>query len=99
MDTVIFEEFKGTGNAELRLDRKIADKRIFPAIDVGDSGTRKEELLMSPDEYAVMVKLRRVLGGLDDQQAINLLLEQLRKTRTNIEFLMQVAKSTPGNDD
>ena len=99
MDTVIFEEFKGTGNAELRLDRKIADKRVFPAIDVGDSGTRKEELLMSPDEYAVMVKLRRVLGGLDDQQAINLLLEQLRKTRTNIEFLMKVAKSTPGNDD
>ena len=98
MDTVIFEEFKGTGNAELKLDRKIADKRIFPAIDVGDSGTRKEELLMSPDEYAVMVKLRRVLGGLDDQQAINLLLEQLRKTRTNIEFLMQVAKSTPGAD-
>jgi transcription termination factor Rho len=99
MDTVIFEEFKGTGNAELRLDRKIADKRVFPAIDVGDSGTRKEELLMSPDEYAVMVKLRRVLGALDDQQAINLLLEQLRKSRTNIEFLMQVAKSTPGNDD
>jgi transcription termination factor Rho len=99
MDTVIFEEFKGTGNAELRLDRKIADKRIFPAIDVGDSGTRKEELLMSPDEYAVMVKLRRVLGALDDQQAINLLLDQLRKTRTNIEFLMQVAKTTPGNDD
>ena len=96
MDTVIFEEFKGTGNAELRLDRKIADKRIFPAIDVGDSGTRKEELIMSPDEYAVMVKLRRLLGALDDQQAINLLLDQLRKTRTNIEFLMQVAKTTPG---
>ena len=99
MDTVIFEEFKGTGNAELKLDRKIADRRVFPAIDVGDSGTRKEELLMSPDEYAVMVKLRRVLSALDDQQAINLLLEQLRKSRTNIEFLMQVAKSTPGNDD
>ena len=99
MDTVIFEEFKGTGNAELKLDRKIADKRVFPAIDVGDSGTRKEELLMSPDEYAVMVKLRRVLGGLDDQQAINLLLEQLRKTRTNIEFLMQVAKNTAIGDD
>ena len=99
MDTVIFEEFKGTGNAELRLDRKIADKRVFPAIDVGDSGTRKEELLMSPDEYAVMVKLRRVLGALDDQQAINLLLEQLRKTRTNIEFLMQVAKNTAIGDD
>jgi transcription termination factor Rho len=99
MDTVIFEEFKGTGNAELKLDRKIADKRIFPAIDVGDSGTRKEELIMSPDEYAVMVKLRRLLGALGDEQAINLLLDQLRKTRTNIEFLMQVAKSTPGSDD
>ena len=96
MDTVIFEEFKGTGNAELKLDRRIADKRVFPAIDVGDSGTRKEELLMSPDEYAVMVKLRRLLSALDDQQAIDLLLTQLRKTRTNIEFLMQVAKSTPG---
>ena len=97
MDTVIFEEFKGTGNAELRLDRKIADKRIYPAIDVGDSSTRKDELLMSPDEYAVMVKLRRVLSGLDDQQAIDLLLTQLRKTRTNIEFLMQVAKNAPGS--
>ncbi|WP_433299565.1 transcription termination factor Rho [Pseudonocardia sp. CA-142604] len=99
MDTVIFEEFKGTGNAELKLDRKIADKRVFPAIDVGDSGTRKDELLLSPDEHAVMVKLRRVLAALDDQQAIDLLLTQLRKTRTNIEFLMQVAKSTPGADD
>ena len=99
MDTVIFEEFKGTGNAELKLDRKIADKRIFPAIDVGDSSTRKDELLMSPDEYAVMVKLRRVLSALDDQQAIDLLLTQLRKTRTNIEFLMQVAKNTPSADN
>ena len=61
MDTVIFEEFKGTGNAELKLDRKIADRRVFPAIDVDPSGTRKEELLLSPDEYAVIVKLRRVL--------------------------------------
>uniref|UniRef100_UPI001C5D6C0B transcription termination factor Rho n=1 Tax=Pseudonocardia nigra TaxID=1921578 RepID=UPI001C5D6C0B len=99
MDTVIFEEFKGTGNAELKLDRRIADKRVFPAIDVGDSSTRKDELLMSPDEYGVMVKLRRVLAALDDQQAIDLLLTQLRKTRTNIEFLMQVAKSTPGSED
>jgi transcription termination factor Rho len=99
MDTVIFEEFKGTGNAELKLDRKIADKRVFPAIDVGDSSTRKDELLLSPDEHAVMVKLRRVLAALDDQQAIDLLLNQLRKTRTNIEFLMQVAKNTPGSDD
>ncbi|WP_373865903.1 transcription termination factor Rho [Pseudonocardia asaccharolytica] len=99
MDTVIFEEFKGTGNAELKLDRKIADKRVFPAIDVDASGTRKEELLLSPDELAVTVKLRRVLAALDDQQAIDLLLTQLRKTRTNIEFLMQVAKSTPGADN
>ncbi|WP_226381181.1 transcription termination factor Rho, partial [Pseudonocardia oceani] len=100
MDTVIFEEFKGTGNAELKLDRRIADKRVFPAVDVGDSGTRKEELLLSPDELAVMVKLRRVLSALDDQQAIDLLLTQLKKTRTNIEFLMQVAKGLPvGNDD
>jgi transcription termination factor Rho len=97
MDTVIFEEFKGTGNAELKLDRKIADKRVFPAIDVDASGTRKEELLMSPDEFAVSVKLRRVLSALDHQQAIDLVLGQLRKTRTNIEFLMQVAKTTPGN--
>ncbi|GAA1303519.1 transcription termination factor Rho [Pseudonocardia xinjiangensis] len=99
MDTVIFEEFKGTGNAELKLDRRIADKRVFPAIDIDASGTRKEELLLSPDELAVTVKLRRVLSALDDQQALDLVLTQLRKTRTNIEFLMQVAKSTPGSDD
>jgi transcription termination factor Rho len=99
MDTVIFEEFKGTGNAELKLDRKIADKRVFPAIDIDASGTRKEELLLSPDEFAVTVKLRRVLSALDDQQAIDLVLDRLRKTRTNIEFLMTVAKSTPGADN
>ncbi|SDC51333.1 transcription termination factor Rho [Actinokineospora iranica] len=99
-DTVIFEEFKGTGNAELKLDRKIADKRIFPAVDVDQSSTRKEELLLSPDELAVTVKLRRVLHALDSQAAIELLLDRLRKSRTNIEFLMQVAKTTPaGNDD
>ena len=97
MDTVIFEEFKGTGNAELKLDRKLADKRIFPAVDVDASSTRKEELLMSADEFAVSVKLRRVLAALDHQQAIELVLGQLRKTRTNIEFLMQVQKTTPGN--
>jgi transcription termination factor Rho len=97
---VIFEEFKGTGNAELILDRKIADKRTFPAVNVDASGTRKEELLLPPDELAVTVKLRRVLHALDNQQAIDLLLTQLRKTRTNIEFLMQVAKNTPSvNDD
>ncbi|HKR52147.1 MAG TPA: transcription termination factor Rho [Pseudonocardiaceae bacterium] len=97
MDTVIFEEFKGTGNAELKLDRKIADKRIFPAIDVNPSGTRKEELLLSPDELAIHHKLRRVLTGLESQQAIDLLLDRLRKTRTNIEFLMSVSKSAAGN--
>jgi len=97
-DTVIFEEFKGTGNAELKLDRKIADKRIFPAVDVDPSSTRKEELLLSPDELAVTVKLRRVLHALDSQAAIELLLDRLRKSRTNIEFLMQVAKTTPSGD-
>jgi transcription termination factor Rho len=97
-DTVIFEEFKGTGNAELKLDRKIADKRVFPAVDVDQSSTRKEELLLSPDELAVTIKLRRVLHALDPQQAIDLLLDRLRKTRTNIEFLMQIAKTTPGQD-
>ncbi|MEU5693605.1 transcription termination factor Rho [Actinosynnema sp. NPDC020468] len=97
-DSVIFEEFKGTGNAELKLDRKIADKRTFPAVDVDSSGTRKEDLLLSPDELAVMHKLRRVLHALDSQQAIDLLLDRLRKSRTNIEFLMQVAKTTPGQD-
>jgi transcription termination factor Rho len=98
MDTVIFEEFKGTGNAELKLDRRIADKRVFPAVDVDPSGTRKEELLLPPDELAVMHKLRRVLHALDSQQAIDLLLDRLRKSRTNIEFLMQVAKTTPGSN-
>ncbi len=97
-DTVFFEEYKGTGNAELRLDRKIADKRVFPAIDVDQSSTRKEEILLSPDELMVIIKLRRVLHALDPQQAIDLLLDRLKKSRTNIEFLMQIAKSTPGAD-
>ena len=95
-DTVIFEEFKGTGNAELKLDRRIADKRIFPAIDVDQSSTRKEDLLLSPDELAITVKLRRVLAALDSQQALELLLDRLRKTRSNVEFLMQVAKNAAG---
>ncbi|HEY2765186.1 MAG TPA: transcription termination factor Rho [Pseudonocardiaceae bacterium] len=98
MDTVIFEEFKGTGNAELKLDRKIADKRIFPAIDVNPSSTRKEELLLSPDELAIHHKLRRVLSGLESQQAIDVLLDRLRKSRTNIEFLMQISKTAPGGN-
>jgi len=97
-DTVFFEEYKGTGNAELKLDRKIADKRVFPAIDVDQSSTRKEEILLSPDELAVVIKLRRVLHALEPQQAIDLLLDRLKKTRTNVEFLMQIAKTTPGQD-
>ncbi|GAA2778355.1 transcription termination factor Rho [Saccharopolyspora taberi] len=99
MDTVIFEEFKGTGNAELKLDRKLADKRLFPAVDVDASSTRKDEILLSPDELAVTHKLRRVLAALDAQQALELLQDRLRKSRTNIEFLMQVAKTTPGKDE
>ncbi len=99
MDTVIFEEFKGTGNAELKLDRKLADKRMFPAVDVDASSTRKDELLLSPDELAVTHKLRRVIAALDTQQALELLLDRLRKSRTNIEFLMQVAKTTPGKEE
>ncbi|WP_091243099.1 transcription termination factor Rho [Klenkia soli] len=96
MDTVIFEEFKGTGNAEIKLDRRLADKRVFPAVDVNASSTRKEELLMSPDEQAIVIKLRRVLAALEPQQALELLLGQLKKTRNNIEFLMQVQKTTLG---
>ena len=94
-DTVIFEEFKGTGNAELKLDRKIAERRVFPAVDVNPSGTRKDELLMSPDEARVMHKLRRILSALDPQQSIDMLIKQLKKTKTNGEFLMGVANSAP----
>ena len=99
MDEVIFEEFKGTGNMELKLDRRLADKRIFPAVDVDASGTRKEELLLAPEELKVVWKLRRVLHALDSFQAIELLLGKLRTARTNYEFLMQVAKTTPGSED
>ncbi len=95
MDEVIFEEFKGTGNMELRLSRSLADKRIFPAVDVNASGTRREEILMGSEELKVVWKLRRVLSALDNQQAIELLLERLKQTKSNIEFLMQVQKSTP----
>ncbi|MBZ5736575.1 transcription termination factor Rho [Nocardioides sp. GBK3QG-3] len=95
MDEVIFEEFKGTGNMEIRLRRDFADKRLFPAIDAVQSGTRREELLMSQDELAIIWKLRRLLSSLDGQQALELLLERLKKSQTNIEFLMQVQKTTP----
>ncbi len=95
MDEVIFEEFKGTGNAELKLDRKLADKRIFPAVDVDASGTRKEEILLGSDELAVTWKLRRVLHALDQQQAIELLLDKMKQTKSNGEFLLQIQKTTP----
>ena len=104
MDEVIFEEFKGTGNMELKLDRRLADKRVFPAVDVDASGTRKEDLLLAPDELKIVWKLRRVLHALDQQQSIELLLSKLRETKTNLEFLLQVQKTTSsgtgaGDDD
>jgi transcription termination factor Rho len=96
MDEVIFEEFKGTGNMELKLDRKLADKRIFPAVDVDASGTRKEEILLGSDELSITWKLRRVLHALDQQQAIELLLDKMKQTKSNGEFLLQIQKTTPG---
>jgi transcription termination factor Rho len=98
MDEVIFEEFKGTGNMELRLRRELADKRLFPAVDVDASSTRKEEILLAPDELKIVWQLRRVLHALEPQQALELLMEQMRKTRSNAEFLLQVQKTTLGND-
>jgi transcription termination factor Rho len=95
MDEVIFEEFKGTGNMELRLRREFADKRIFPAIDVDASSTRREELLMSREELNIVWKLRRVIGGLDNLQGLEMLLDRLRKTQSNGEFLMAITKSIP----
>ena len=93
MDEVIFEEFKGTGNMELHLDRKLADKRIFPAIEIDKSGTRKEELIMSPEEAQVVWKLRRVLHNLDPSAAIELLIDKIRNTKNNPEFLSEIARS------
>jgi transcription termination factor Rho len=93
MDDLLFEEFKGTGNMELRLRRELAEKRIFPAIDAMPSGTRHDELLMTPDEYQAVGKLRRALGALDPQQALELLLDKTRDTATNPEFLNQIQRS------
>ncbi|MFZ1410791.1 MAG: transcription termination factor Rho [Micropruina sp.] len=98
MDDVIFEEFKGTGNMELRLRRDLADKRIFPAIDVDASGTRREELLLGRDELQIIWKLRRALSGLDDQTALETLLSRMRKTESNREFLIQVTRTTPSQN-
>ena len=98
MDEVIFEEFKGTGNMELRLRRELADKRIFPAIDPVASGTRREEMLLTREELAIIWKLRRVLSGLDDQQALEMLLNRMKKTQSNLEFLHVISRTTPNAD-
>jgi len=95
MDDVIFEEFKGTGNSELRLSRQLADKRIFPAVDVNASSTRREEMLLSADEVKITWKLRRALAGLDPQQALEVVLGKLKETQSNVEFLVQMQKSIP----
>ncbi|WP_419775757.1 transcription termination factor Rho [Microbacterium barkeri] len=95
MDEVIFEEFKGTGNMELRLSRQLADKRIFPAVDVNASSTRREEMLLSPDEVKITWKLRRALAGLDQQHALGVILDKLKETQSNVEFLVQMQKSIP----
>jgi len=95
MDEVIFEEFKGTGNSELRLSRQLADKRIFPAVDVNASSTRREEMLLSPDEVKITWKLRRALAGLEQQQALEAVLGRLKETQSNVEFLMLMQKSMP----
>lgn len=99
MDEVIFEEFKGTGNMELKLSRSLADKRLFPAVDIEASSTRKEEILLSPEELNIIWKLRRVLHALDTQQALELVLSKLKKTKSNAEFLLQVQKTTIGPND
>jgi transcription termination factor Rho len=98
-DEVIFEEFKGTGNMELKLDRRLADKRLFPAVDVDASSTRKEEILLGAEELAIVWRLRRLLHSLDQQQSIELLLDQMRKTKSNVELLMTVQKNMPGNGE
>ena len=95
MDEVIFEEFKGTGNMELRLSRQLADKRIFPAVDINGSGTRREEMLMSQQETKIIWKLRRALAGLEQQQALELVLSRLKDTASNVEFLLKLEKSMP----
>ena len=95
MDEVIFEEFKGTGNMELRLRRELADKRIFPAIDVDASSTRREDLLLGRDELNIIWKLRRALSGLDDQAALETLKSRMTKTANNHDFLLSMLKTTP----
>src|SRR5207245_9079180 len=94
MEDVIFEEFKGTGNMEINLDRRLVDKRIFPAIDINRSGTRKEELLMPADELNRVFVLRRVLNPLSPVEAMELLLGRLAKSKSNAEFLGSMSSPT-----
>ncbi len=96
MDEVIFEEFKGTGNMELRLDRRVADRRIYPAIDVEQSSTRHEELLFDRQDLQQVWKLRRVLNALDGGAGLELLIDKLRHTKNNAEFLSEIAKAPAG---
>jgi transcription termination factor Rho len=91
MDDVIFEEFKGTGNAELRLSRELADRRLYPAVDISASGTRREELLGEPAEVAGRQVLRRRLAGLAPAQAVEMLLALMRRSKTNSELLASVS--------
>jgi transcription termination factor Rho len=97
MDEVIFEEFKGTGNMEVRLDRKIADRRIYPAINIKQTATRKEELLLSDQDLAKLWILRKVLGPMDELQIAELLIEKMRKTKTNDAFLRSMNTSAVGD--
>jgi transcription termination factor Rho len=99
MDEVIFEEFKGTGNMELKLLRELSNKRVFPAIDINASGTRREEVLIHPQELQIIFNLRKLFGGMPEEQAINLLISKLKETKTNAEFLMKVSKTTPNVND
>jgi transcription termination factor Rho len=96
MDEVIFEEFKGTGNMELYLDREIAAQRIYPAVNIQVSGTRKDDLMMPADEYKLLQGIRKTLGGMTPKDGISMLLEKLRKTKTNAEFLLAVRNSGAG---
>ncbi|MDK6630597.1 transcription termination factor Rho, partial [Actinotignum timonense] len=97
MDEVIFEEFKGTGNMELRLSRQLADRRIFPAIDINASGTRREELLYKPEELKVIWQLRRALGTLGVDEAADFVLKRMRNTENNAEFLVSIMRSMQGS--
>jgi transcription termination factor Rho len=92
MDEVIFEEFKGTGNMELHLDRGLADKRIFPALNIEKSGTRKEELLYHSDELSKIYALRRAMKGLPVPEAMEMVIQRVKKTKTNAEFLLSLGR-------